>query len=64
MTSANLELVCAIYASWESGDFFGTVKWAHPEIEFVVGDGLSPGGLTGVAAVEANWREFAKLVIY
>jgi ketosteroid isomerase-like protein len=34
------------------------VAWAHPEIEFVVVDGPSPGGLTGVPAVEQNWRVF------
>ncbi len=39
-------------------DYYSSVEWAHPEIEFVVMDGPSPGGLTGVAAVEGNWREF------
>src|SRR5271167_4447282 len=56
--SENLDLVRSIYAAWERGDYYSSVEWAHPEIEFVVMDGPSPGGLTGVTAVEDNWREF------
>ncbi len=56
--SENLDLVRSIYADWERGDYYGSVEWAHPEIEFVVVDGPSPGGLTGVSAVEQNWRVF------
>jgi ketosteroid isomerase-like protein len=58
--SENVELVRSIYAAWERGDYYSSVEWAHPEIEFVVMDGPSPGGLTGVAAVEDNWREFQR----
>jgi ketosteroid isomerase-like protein len=56
--SENLDLVRSIYAHWERGDYYSSVEWAHPEIEFVVVDGPSPGGLTGVSAVEHNWRVF------
>jgi ketosteroid isomerase-like protein len=56
--SENLDLVRSIYAAWERGDYYSSVEWAHPEIEFVVVDGPSPGGLTGVSAVEGNWRVF------
>jgi hypothetical protein len=41
MTSANLDLVCSIYAAWEQGDF-GSVDWGHPEIEYVFADGPDP----------------------
>jgi ketosteroid isomerase-like protein len=58
--SENLDLVRSIYAAWARGDYYSSVEWAHPEIEFVVMDGPSPGGLTGVAAVEDNWREFQR----
>lgn len=55
--SENLDLVRSMYAAWERGDF-RSAEWADPEIEFMVVDGPSPGGLTGVAAVEQNWRDF------
>ncbi|MCW3069811.1 MAG: hypothetical protein JWL67_2436 [Solirubrobacterales bacterium] len=55
--SENLDLVRSMYAAWERGDF-SSAEWADPEIEFTVVDGPSPGGLTGVAAVEQNWRDF------
>ena len=56
--SENLDLVRSIYAAWERGDYYRSVEWAHPEIEFVVMDGLNPGTLWGVDALEDNWREF------
>ncbi len=56
--SENLDLVRSIYAAWERGDYYRSVEWAHPEIEFVVMDGLNPGTLWGVDALEGNWREF------
>jgi ketosteroid isomerase-like protein len=57
MASANLDLVRSIHAAWERGDF-RSVEWAHPEIEFVIADGPSPGSWTGVPGMIEAWRDF------
>jgi len=54
--SENLEIVRAIYAEWERGDF-RSHAWAHPEIEVVAADGAEPGTV-GQAATKAGIREF------
>jgi hypothetical protein len=55
VASANVELVRSIYADWERGDFT-SAEWAHPEIEYVMADGLSPGRWVGLAGMSEGAR--------
>ena len=60
MAAANLDLVREICSEWERGRY-GSVEWAHPEIELVIedlpGSGTSKGG---AAALEA-WHDFLEV---
>jgi ketosteroid isomerase-like protein len=58
MAPSNLDLVRSILAANERGDYSST-EWAHPEIEFVVADGPSPGRWTGVAGMTEGWLDMA-----
>jgi hypothetical protein len=58
MASANVEVVMLIIAANERGDYRST-EWAHPDIEFVVADGPSPGRSTGVAGMTEGWLDMA-----
>ena len=55
--SQNVELVSAIHAEWERGDF-SSAHWAHPDIEYVIADGPTPGSWTGLAGLAEGWRNW------
>ena len=57
MGSANLDLVRSICAEWEHGRY-GSVEWAHPEIELVIEDLPTSGSWKGGAAAMGAWRQF------
>src|SRR3954470_2783312 len=64
MSQENVEIVHSIYSAWQRGDF-SSADWAHPEIEYVIADGPSPGRWTGLAGLGEGarswigaWEEF------
>ena len=57
MSRENVEVVRSICEPWVRGDF-DSVDWAHPEIEYVIADGLTPSRWTGVAGLAEGFRDF------
>jgi len=57
MSRENVELVRSICEPWMRGDF-NPVDWAHPEIEYVIAGGPTPGRWTGFAGPAEAWRNF------
>jgi ketosteroid isomerase-like protein len=55
--SENLDLVRSIYAARGRGDYSSN-EWAHPEIEYVLVDGPSPGIVTGRSTLAPGMRDF------
>jgi ketosteroid isomerase-like protein len=58
--SENMNLARSIYEAWERGDF-SSVAWAHPEVEYVVVDGVEPGIWRGRAEMEQAIRSILDL---
>lgn len=56
MAAGNLDLVRSIYERWAEGDY-SRIDWAHPEIEFVIADGIGPGAWRGVPEMGRAWGE-------
>ena len=54
--SENLDLVHAIYAAWELGDF-SSAEWADPAIEFEIADGPDPTKAIGIPSMAKTWSD-------
>jgi len=59
MSKESLDLARSIAADWGRGDY-RSKDWAHPEIEYVIVDGPSPGTWTGLAGMAQGWRDFLR----
>jgi ketosteroid isomerase-like protein len=57
MSSANVELVRSIYATWERGDF-RSADWADPGIEYVIPEGPGFSTWKGIAGLVEGFRIF------
>jgi len=55
--SPNVDLVRSIVAAWDRGDY-SAVKWADPQIEFMIADGPSPGSWTGITNMVEGMADF------
>ena len=57
MSRETVELVRSICEAWERGDF-SSVEWAHPDVEWVIADGLSPSTWRGLDGLVEGERDF------
>ena len=57
MSEENVELVRSICEPWVRGHF-DSVDWAHPDIEYIIADGPTPGRWTGLAGLAEGWGDF------
>jgi ketosteroid isomerase-like protein len=60
MSRENVEIVRAIFAGWEQGDFEAGVEWFDPEITFEsfmpdAGDKVTAHGLAEIQAFTRDW---------
>jgi ketosteroid isomerase-like protein len=55
MLQENVEIVRSICRDWERGDF-SSAEWAHPEIEWVIADGPTPGNWAGIDGMVEGFR--------
>jgi hypothetical protein len=53
--SENLDLVRSVYTACERSEF-GVVDWAHPESEWVMADGPTPGSWKGLAGMAEGFQ--------
>jgi ketosteroid isomerase-like protein len=60
MSRENVEFVRSIYAAWARGDF-SSVKWAHPEIEYVIVEGPAAGSWCGLAGLKEGGLGFVRV---
>ena len=56
MASPTVDLVRSLFMAWARGDW-SSVEWAHPQIEFAIADGPSPGTWAGVSGMADGFRQ-------
>jgi len=54
-----VEIAREIYRDWERGDF-SSVKWADPDIEFMLGSGADEAVHRGTEAIGQSWTEWLR----
>ncbi|HVS29573.1 MAG TPA: nuclear transport factor 2 family protein [Solirubrobacteraceae bacterium] len=57
MASENVELARLLFAAWERGDY-SSAEGVHPDVEYVIADGPSPGTWKGLDGLVEGWRDF------